>query len=81
MGSTVAHSQVIEMTRLVSLKKSCVPLGYVSYGALFPISNMTRNIFQPEPEKSFDVYVSVLDLFLGGFMHVNILPTFLLLHC
>jgi hypothetical protein len=63
MDSTVTRYQVIEMTILVSSDASCVPMCYVSYGALFPVSGMTRNIFQTEPGKSFDVMYQLLIYF------------------
>ena len=63
MDITVIRYQVIEMTILVSLKRSRVPLRYVSYGAIFPVSVMTRSIFQTEPEKSFDVMYQCLIYF------------------
>jgi hypothetical protein len=60
MDITVTRYQVIEMTILVSLIMSCVLLCYVSYGAMFPVSIMTRSIFQTEPEKSFDIMYQLL---------------------
>ena len=52
---TVIRYQAIEITILVFFKMSFAPLCYVSYGAIFPVSVMTRSMFQTESEKSFDV--------------------------